>query len=244
MKRGLILLATGLLLAGCGAPQSSLTVKSGETANNTVVSHATNLRGVRYCEILVVTGTAANIRAAVYNTAGLNDCPEAQWNALKPDTIKKQFNAVAVIMNGPRYFLMDSNALANPGQAATFGELGTHLVATLNLPAGSLLTGLKRIPYTENSVDRDTQYVFLAGKPIFELVAPDGKEYVMQSYAQTVDPTLNEAALSTLAERLKLPANWTYRVKTLEADLLLRTVGGKAHVIQDDFENTYQRLDG
>ncbi len=65
----------------------------------------------------------------------------------------------------------------------------------------------------------------------------------MQSYAQIVDPHLTEADLSTLATRLKLPVNWQYRVRILDADYVVRAVNGIAYVIHDDLENTYQRVD-
>jgi NADH:ubiquinone oxidoreductase subunit E len=75
---------------------------------------------------------------------------------------------------------------------------------------------------------------------VYELVAPDGTVYVIQSYAQIVDPTLTQESLATLASRLTLPEQWHYRVRTLDQEYVLQ-VSGEAHVIQDDLENTYQR---
>jgi hypothetical protein len=63
----------------------------------------------------------------------------------------------------------------------------------------------------------------------------------MQSYALMVDPTLTEESLATLASRLKLPEKWQYRVRKLDQDYVVQTTR-EAHVIQDDFENTYQRV--
>jgi len=42
-------------------------------------------------------------------------------------------------------------------------------------------------PYQERTIDRDTRYVFEAGKPVFLLVGPVGKRYAMQAYAQMID---------------------------------------------------------
>jgi hypothetical protein len=103
-----------------------------------------------------------------------------------------------------------------------------------------MIGGIKRKPYTEHTIERTTSYVFSAGKQVYALVAPDGTVYVMQSYAQIVDPTLTEASLATLASRLKLPKQWHYRVCTLDQDYIMQATG-EVHVIQDDFENTYQR---
>jgi hypothetical protein len=51
----------------------------------------------------------------------------------------------------------------------------------------------------------------------------------MQSDSKEVDKTLNE-------EVFKL---WQYQVKKVDADLVVRNAAGKAHVIQDDFQNSY-----
>jgi hypothetical protein len=175
----------------------------------------------------------------VYNTLGLNDCPQEQWEALDPDEIKKETNARAIVMNGPRYFLMDKSqiALENPGEVVSFGGLQFRKFATIQIPLRSMIGGIKRKPYTESTIERTTSYVFSAGNEVCELVAPDGTVYVMQSYALIVDPTLTEASLATLASRLKLPEQWHYRVRTLDQDYVMQATG-EVQVIQDDFENT------
>jgi haloalkane dehalogenase len=201
-----------------------------------------NMRGARYGEIFVITGHLNHLRGSVYNTLGLNDCPQEQWNALDPDEIKKEANARAILMNGPRYFLMDKSqiALENPGDVVSFGGLQFRKFATIRIPLTSMIGGLKRKPYTEHTIERTTSFVFSAGKPVYELVAPDGTVYVMQSYALIVDPTLTEESLATLASRLTLPEQWHYRVRTLDQEYVMQATG-EVQVIQDDLENTYQR---
>jgi hypothetical protein len=51
---------------------------------------------------------------------------------------------------------------------------------------------------------------------------------------------MTEESLKTLGSRLKLPTGWSYRVRQLEQDETF-TVQGKAHLLQDEFENSYQR---
>ncbi len=75
---------------------------------------------------------------------------------------------------------------------------------------------------------------------MYELLAPNGAIYVMQSYAQIVDPTLEESALAGLGARLELPTGWTFRARTLDAPLLV-TTRGEATVVQDELQNTYSR---
>ena len=62
----------------------------------------------------------------------------------------------------------------------------------------------------------------------------------MQSYAQIVDPDLTIEDLSTLGDRLSPPEGWTYGIRTLEEDFLLDSAG-LAYVINDDYDNSYQR---
>ncbi len=90
-----------------------------------------------------------------------------------------------------------------------------------------------------NKVNRRTVFVFGAGRPVFELVDPHGQRWVMQSWSQTVDPTLSLADLPTLGERLQLPDGWSFRTSTLSSPLSIDTTTEDAHVTQDNLGNTY-----
>jgi hypothetical protein len=138
---------------------------------------------------------------------------------------------------------MDSIDVQSPvgDEPVMFGRLGMRKLATLRLPLLDVLAGLRRKPYTEKKVERTTVYTYQAGREVYELVSPQGVAYVMQSYSLEVDPALSEAALKTLGGRLRLPPGWRYRVRQLNQDWVLR-VEGYAHVIQDELQNTYQRV--
>lgn len=201
------------------------------------------IHGARYGEILLVTGLLNHIEATVYNTLGLNDCPDDLWKTLNAEEIKKAYKARAAILNGPRYFLMDQIGSADVGKELfTFGALQMRRMATVSIPLANMPGGLKRKPYTENIVHRTTTYVYNSGREVHELIAPDGTAYVMQSYALIVDPTQDEEKLKTLGNRLHLPAGWQYRVRQLAQEWTLQ-IKGEAHLIQDELENSYQRVD-
>ena len=74
------------------------------------------------------------------------------------------------------------------------------------------------------------------------LEASDGSRYAMQAYSQIVDKTLTYDQLDALGSKLKLPSGWRYTTTTPDQDLVLGAQG-EATVIQDDFDNTYQKLD-
>ncbi|HEX5499456.1 MAG TPA: hypothetical protein VFX03_09525, partial [Thermomicrobiales bacterium] len=194
----------------------------GSAANAARFKVREGMHGARYGEVLLVTGHLNRIEATVYNTLGLNDCPDDLWRTLDPAAIKRTYRARAAILNGPRYFLMDKVAIADPGQEIVdFGGLQMQPLATVPLSPAALLGGLRREPYRERVVQRTTVYVYDRGREVYELVAPDGAVYVMQSYSLAVDSTLTEARLPLLGERLRLPPGWRYQVRQLEQELAL-----------------------
>jgi hypothetical protein len=146
-----------------------------------------------------------------------------------------------VLLNGPRHFLMDSIAASGAtktGETIEIGGLKLTERATIDL---GLLDLLHR-PYREQTIDRETVYTFKAGRPVFTLETADGSRYVMQAYAQIVDKDLSYADLAGLGVKLKLPAGWRYGSSVPDQDLVLGAAG-TATVIQDEFENTYQKVD-
>ena len=96
--------------------------------------------------------------------------------------------------------------------------------------------------YADATIKRETEWLFLAGRPVYELLTPDQKTYVMQAYSHTVDDHLTGAALATLGDRLHIPEGWQYRVRTPDTNLAIRPADGQAHVLQDELENTYMQL--
>jgi hypothetical protein len=199
------------------------------------------VRNVRYCELIPVVRRGLHLTATVYNTLGLNDCPAAVWDKITEAAMRKRFGAWKVVLNGPRHFIMD--AIAAEGDTAagkTVEAGGLSLTARATIDVG--LSELLGKPYREHTIARETHYVFKAGKPVFLLVRGDGARYAMQSYAQIVDKSLSYADLPTLGDRLKLPAGWRYETMTPDADLVLGA-HGKATVVQDELQNTYQKLD-
>ncbi|HAH66066.1 MAG TPA: hypothetical protein DCL72_11470 [Rhizobiales bacterium] len=226
----------GLILVASGASAEAET--SGLIIKGNVIE---GVRNARYCEIIPIVRDRFHLVATVYNTLGLNDCPADVWAAITEDSMKKPFGAITVLLNGPRYFLMDSitaKGATKAGKKIEAGGLALTERASIDL---GLFDMLHR-SYRETTIDRDTLYLFKAGSPVFMLEAPDGSRYVMQAYAQIVDKTLSYNDLPALSARLKLPSGWRYTTMVPEKDLVAGAEG-KATVVQDDLENTYQKLD-
>lgn len=197
-----------------------------------------NLRGARYCEVLLATAKLPNVHVEVYNTIGLNECPEAAWSALDTAQLAAEHAATFAVLNGPRYWMLDAfvKAAIPDATVVTFGEIGMRQAAAIDLP---LAEAMQQAPYQPRQIQRDTTVRFVANQPVFELVDPAGRVFVMQSYSvQTI--AQSQADLATLGGRLTLPTGWTFRTRTLASDLLVTALDSLATVVQDDFGNTYQ----
>lgn len=195
------------------------------------------LRGLRYGEILLVHESDGSYHAEVWNSMGLGDCPQSDWDDLDPGPIAAEHGALLAVLNGPRHWLMDviENVPRPDGRVERFGTIDMTLVAIVDL--GSEIP--TSAPFTERSVVRDTVWEWSAGRTVHELVAPDGTVFTMQAYCLAVEPELDEDALEALGPRLGLPEGWAYRSRVLDTALRLRAPDGVATIIQDALQNTY-----
>ena len=253
--RALILLA-GLALTACGsgddeatsagtaatlattAPVETSTTTS--TASTSTTEAPESMRGKRYCEVLLLTPAATGIEATVYNSFPLGDCPDDQWKELDGVAIAAEQGAALALLNGPRYWLMDSVERDSADViSAMFGSIEMNRYATVAITDPSSVGR----SYTPQTVDRKSLFVFRAGQTIFRLTADDGRQFVMQSWSQQSDPTLSEDDLADLGSRLQLPAGWVYEAVTLTDDLKVGITRQPAQVLQDEFLNSYSLID-
>jgi hypothetical protein len=200
-------------------------------------------RNARYCEILTTARRGITLVTEIWNTSGLNDCPADTWAALDAVALQDELDVLNVRLNGPRYWVLDeigaAGGLTASGERMRFGAIEMELRAVLETRPGGDLVGDRF--YTPSTVQRDTRYVFYAGEYVYTLTAPDGSSYIMQSYAQIIDPALTIEDLEMLGERLTLPDGWAYEAIRLDVDFIVLS-SGETTVLQDDFLNTYQRI--
>ena len=222
MKAALAVVAVAAALAPAGVAAAATRSASG-------------LHDARYCEILELKGVPPTATVTVWNTIGLNRCPDAWWRGFDAAELARERGDTFVVLNGPRHFLMDS-ATATTGRVRSFHGKRMRKVATIAIRSAGELA---QVPYTDRTINRTNTWRWTNGRTVFELVAPGGDVYVMQSYAQIKDPALTLAGLASLGRRLALPPGWRYRTRKLRHALVLRAKG-RATVLQDDLQNTYQ----
>ena len=84
-----------------------------------------------------VVGDGGELRAEVWGTQGLNECPAASWDGLDYDAIQAETGALAVIMNGPRLILPNSGVEPGGGSGSSdrrfFGDLEMGFKGTLEI---------------------------------------------------------------------------------------------------------------
>ena len=163
-----------------------------------------DLSGKRYGEVLLVEVGESGPQATVYNSFPLNDCPAELWSQLDPQAIAAENGAGAALLNGPRYWLMNviEKEPQGPQERKTFGGIEMIKQATV------ALSSMNPAPYTVNEVSRNTVFVFNAGEEVYELIDPDGRRWVMQTWSQVADPNISRDDLPGLATRLNLPDGW------------------------------------
>ncbi|WP_131780444.1 hypothetical protein [Legionella bozemanae] len=206
------------------------------TPTFSAVAQKSNLRGMRYCEI-IFSKSISNY--AVYNTIGLNDCPQNMWNKITANDVKKETGAAHVHLNGPRYWTIDgiqNSELVSPN-IKTFNGLAMREAGVLHIRLKDLLLGS---PYKPRDVARKTTWIYDAGKPVYELIDPKGNVFVMQSYSVQKEPQ-TEQSLTQLGLKLKLPAQWRFKTGILKKAGTVQAIDNMAVVVQDDFLNTYQK---
>jgi len=213
-----------------------------------------NWRAKHHAEVLIMNRDADGPGGAgnYYNSLGVADDVsdeefDARFRALDPEQLRKVYGGDAVRFNGPRRFLADrfTAEAFGGGKLSMLGTIPMYLYGTFMAPDFDAFIAGKQTPYVETVSRRTTTWFFEAGTEVYELVSPEGIEYVMQSASLGVNPDNTVDKLPTLGERLALPEGWTYRARTLEKELVMRATyddDPPNTIVLDEFENNYQRV--
>lgn len=237
-----LVLALGLaLVAGPPeAPAKKAAVSKAKKAKKKPKKPMPLIKGLynsRYCEIFGVNApdTEGIYELEVFNTVGINLCPDDEWQAINLTTVASENGWAVAARNGPRFWVMDQIRGAKPPAPVSFGEVPMRKVATLRLPE------LAQSDFQPFVIERRTQWVYNKGRYVRELVSPNGRRYVMQAYTQNVDPTLTEAGLNEIGANplTAMPEGWTFRYRKLKRQLIL-TANGKATILRDGLRSVYQ----
>jgi hypothetical protein len=192
------------------------------------------------CEVFLLKGNPGSYEAQVYNTTPLNDCPPSKFDPIDAQLVAKNTGSDLAWKNPRRFWTMDRLTIALVGDPRGFNGLMFNLVAKMTMPPKFTPgEGQAGFAYQPTQIRRNSKYEYFKGQQVFLLQSPDGKTWVMQTYTTHTDRTLTAADLPNLAQRLKLPAGWQFKAKTLDRDLTITTTG-LANIVPDNLENMYQ----
>lgn len=203
-----------------------------------------DMRGYRFCEVGLITGTSqGNAIVNIWNTTGACDPTPEQFDALDADTIARENGAERAWLNPVRHWMFDRLDVREAGDDKTFGDLtGTWFGVAAET---TIMQATVRESYNPGYIYRNNAFTFNQGSKVYLLEAPDGEVFVMQSFTRHWDPTLGEENLAHLASRLDLPRDWGFRTETLDWDLEVTSAkhDNLAHVLRDNLHNVYQGSD-
>ena len=191
---------------------------------------AKDIRDARYGEIFIIKETGLD----VYSTAGLNDCPAELWDARDLEAIKKEFGAMQVQKKGPHFWMMDEQALMMGEKVSFQGrEARWAAHAPISVVQKGATGGTPCAVYTPSKTQ---SMVYSKGKPVFELVDPEGNVYVLQAH----DEQFTTESLAGLGDKLNVPECWQYRTRTLTEDL--NSPAEMIYAVGDDFHQYNTRI--
>ncbi len=220
-------LITGIAVSGCTAPRVAMKTGQGKTMTLTLQT-LPNSHEYQYCELVFDYGDVGN---DIYSTSPLAEADLDWWNNLDTEALAKEFGAKRVYKNGPQWWSMDEVGVMASGPVPV---AGVNMVFGAHLPPGTLA-----IPkYTIFSPAKFQNLTWKAGRPVYQLVDPDGHVYVIQGHKIPL------AELATLGDKFQeLPEGWKYRVEVMTEDLVMNLTPNKPiPSVQDEFDQVYIRI--
>ena len=209
------------------APQVNMKTGQGKEMRLTLKT-LPNSRDYIYCELVILYG---DIGSDIYSTSPIKKCDVEWWDNLDLEAVAKELGAQQAIKNGPQSWSMDEVGVMASEPVTIAGvemNFGAHL------PAGTMNTPKYKVFNPAKYQD----LVWKAGKPIYQLVDPDGHVYVLQGYK------VKKEDLATLGSKFKeLPGGWKYQVESPSEDLVMNLTPEHAiPSVQDEFDQIYIRI--
>jgi hypothetical protein len=208
------------------------------------------LRDYRYQEIELFAKDPLKkvLYVTVYDTTGLNggddsrdSAPASLTQNLDPKKIAKQYQALSARIEPPYHWTIDWLA-DRVGTVRSFDALNAAWMGNSLAPSAAISAKPPpRVAYHPTSTARTAVAGFKKGSEIYLLDDSKGQTWVMVSYKDMPDMTIDK--LKSLGEVLKLPQGWKFRTAALSNELTLEPKAGSTSVIQDDKGNLY-RLTG
>lgn len=205
----------------------TMTTGQGKTMTLTLQT-LPNSREYQYCELVFIYGDKGS---DIYSTSPLAPAKLDWWNGLDVKALAKEFGATTVVKNGPQWWSMDEVGVMG---SKPIEMKGVKVIFGAHLPPGTM----SMPKYQVFNPAKFQNLTWKTGKPVYQLIDPDGHVYILQGHKIPVDQ------LATLGEKFKqLPEGWKYHVEVLTSDIVMNlTPKEPIPSIQDEFDQIYIRI--
>lgn len=208
-----------------------------------------NMHQTRYIEMFLAFKDPATQKlvAACYNPmftsegipATRDTAPQALVEGLDFEKIKKEYGVLNASLNGPKLWLPDWTEI-EAGVVREFNGIAAPWVGQLDM-GGNTGGVAESKPYKPKKIARKSGIGWNKGTTVLLLDDQEGNTWVMKGFQLGLTPpyTYQEFVAAGMDQFKNLPDGWTFRVKTLEKDLIERPENGIATIMPDEFFNVY-----
>jgi hypothetical protein len=205
---------------------------------------------VRYIEMFLagIDAKTGGMVAACYNTMygdwGIPDsndtAPQELVAGIDFDQLKTEYNLLGASLNGPKIWTPDwSEAMI--GRVRDFNGIKAPWVAQLDMKKAGPVADVT--PYEPMTIARDSRLGWPAGTKVMLLDDADGNSWIMKGFQLGLEPRFayDDFLANGASYFQELPPGWSFRVTTLEQELIETPVDGVAVIMADEFFNVYDR---
>lgn len=209
-----------------------------------------NMHRTRYIEIFLAGREAktGNLVAACYNPmfadagipASRDTAPQAMVEGIDFNQLAIDYGLLGASLNGPKIWTPDWSE-AQVGKQRDFNGITAPWVAQLDLKKAGAVADVT--PYEPMTIARESRMGWARGTVAMILDDAEGNAWIMKGFQLGLEPRFSyEDFRANGADYFtKLPAGWTFRVATLEQELIETPVDGVATIMADEFFNVYDK---
>jgi hypothetical protein len=167
--------------------------------------------------------------------------PDDYVLGIDKEAIKKQFNAYAVSINGPKLWMLDEIDIPL-GIDREFNGKQIPWCAELHLSPQQLVT-LGKEGYKTTTIERKSKFEYKKGTQAFLIDDADGNTWIMKGIEIGIPAqyTYDQYAANQTTMYKKLPQGGKVRTRILDQDLILIPETGVATIMPDEFFNVYDK---
>jgi hypothetical protein len=219
-------------------------------SDGAVFGRVDGMHGVRYIEIFLAGRKAetGDIVAACYNPmfgdwgipASKDTAPQALVEGIDFDELKTEYNLLGASLNGPKIWTPDW-AEFEVGKVRDFNGIKAPWVGQLDMKEAGAVSDVA--PYEPMTIARESRLGWPAGTRVMLLDDAAGNTWIMKGFQLGLEPRFEYDDFVANGARYfeNLPAGWSFRVVTLEQELIETPENGVATIMADEFFNVYDK---